>query len=110
MWRAHAARPIQPQGARVGRVKYDLDFQVALLNKYGKQAVLASMSFTHRNSDAILSRAMDRLLVGFEEFGDSGLQWGVDRNWNETIEEICDAVNCRTWRIAMDRGDLPWKP
>ena len=66
-----------------------------------------SMAFVGRYQAQIERLAMERMTSeGFDVYGDEAFRKDEAQLWDETMQEVADAVFYRAVRLARDRGEL----
>lgn len=84
-----------------------LEVQRAIVERHRRSATHALLGFLGRYQDQIEAMALERLsALGFEQYGDESFRKSHGQLWQDTMEELADAVVYRCVRLAMDAGEL----
>ena len=70
-----------------------LDEQMEAFEAYADDAFDELIEWMCANKKEIIDMARERMVDGFEEYGDTMWQWDEAKREREKMEEIADAVN-----------------
>jgi hypothetical protein len=88
-------------------IQIPLQRQLELYDRFKVESLYAIKSMIDSHGDEIMAMARDRLVEGFDLYGDEMWFQATPETMRETMEELADAVNRLVKHKAQLHGRLP---